>query len=67
MKYRCVTTLLVLGALLGHSGQVHAQRPQPKSPEERYEDMKKSPFLAATLEWTIPTLGHDYAGDRDAG
>ena len=29
--------------------------------------MKKSPFLAATLDLIIPTLGHDYAGDRDAG
>lgn len=67
MKYRYAATLLVLGALLGHAGQVHAQRPQPRSPEERYEDMKKSPFLAATLDLIIPTLGHDYAGDRDAG
>ena len=72
MKYRCVTTLLVLGALLGHAGQIHAQRPNivrppQKSPAERYEDMKKSPFLAATLELIIPTLGYDYAGDRDAG
>ena len=59
-------------ALLGHAGRIHAQRPNivrppQKSPEERYEDMKKSPFLAATLELIIPTLGHDYAGDRDAG
>ena len=72
MKYRYVTMVLVLGALLGHAGQIHAQRPTivrppQKSPEERYEDMKKSPFLAATLELIIPTLGHDYAGDRDAG
>lgn len=67
MKYRCVTALLVLGALLGDSGQTHAQRPQPKSPEERYEDMKKSRFLAATLEWIVPTVGHDYAGDREEG
>ena len=29
--------------------------------------MKKSPFLAATLELIIPTAGYDYAGDRDAG
>ena len=27
MKHRYVTSLLVLGALLGHAGQVHAQRP----------------------------------------
>jgi len=72
MKHRYVTSLLVLGALLGHAGQVHAQRPTivrppQKSPEERYEDMKKSPFLAATLELIIPTVGYDYAGDRDAG
>lgn len=69
MKYHRILALLVLGALLGHAGQVHAQRPrpQPKSPEERYEDMKKTPFLAATLEWIIPTVGHDYAGDREAG
>ena len=69
MKYHRIPALLVLGALLGHAGQVHAQRPrpQPKSPEERYEDMKKTPFLAATLEWIIPTVGHDYAGEREAG
>ena len=67
IKYRYVTTLLVLGALLGHAGQIHAQRPQPKDSEQRYEELKKSPFLAATLELIIPTLGHDYAGDRDAG
>ena len=72
MKNRHVATLLVLGTLLGHAGQAHAQRPEierppRKSPEERYEDMKKSPFLAATLDLIIPTLGHDYAGDRDAG
>ncbi|MYA63673.1 MAG: hypothetical protein F4139_00315 [Gemmatimonadetes bacterium] len=72
MKYRCVTSLLVLGALLGHAGQVHAQRPTIVRPpqnslEERYEDMKKSRLLAATLELIIPTLGHDYAGDQWAG
>ena len=67
MRYRHVAALLILGALLNLAGPVHAQRPQPKSPEERYEDMNKSPFLAATLEWIIPTVGHDYAGDREAG
>ena len=72
MKHRHITLLLVLGALLGHAGRVDAQRPKiepppQKSPEERYEDMKKTPLLAATLELIIPTLGHDYAGDRWAG
>ena len=72
MKNRHVGALLVLGAVLGHAGQIHAQRPDierapRKSPEERYEDMKKSPFLAATLELIIPTAGHDYAGDQWAG
>ena len=43
------------------------RRAAQKSPEERYEDMKKSPFLAATLEWIVPTVGHDYAGDREEG
>ena len=72
MKHRHITTLLVLGAVLGHAGQLHAQRPEierppRKSPEERYEDMRKSPFLAATLELIIPTAGHDYAGDQWSG
>ena len=72
MKNRLLTTVLVLGTLLGHAGQAHAQRPEierpaRKSPEERYEDMRKTPLLAATLEWIIPTVGHDYAGDREAG
>ena len=72
MKSRLLTTILVLGTLLGHAGQAHAQRPEierppRKSPEERYEDMRKTPLLAATLEWIIPTVGHDYAGDREAG
>ena len=72
MNYRHASALLVLVALLGHAGQLHAQRPEirrpaQKSPEERYEDMKKSPFLAATLEWIIPTVGHDYAGDQEEG
>ncbi|MDE2795689.1 MAG: hypothetical protein OXL34_12790 [Gemmatimonadota bacterium] len=71
---RCshVTIVLVFGILLGHAGEVHAQRPTivrppQKSPEERYEELKKSPLLAATLEWIVPTVGHDYAGDREAG
>ena len=63
-RHHITPTLLVLGALLGPADQVHAQR---RSPEDRYEDMKKTPWLAATLEWIVPTLGHDYAGDRDAG
>ena len=67
-----VTTVLVFGILLGHAGEVHAQRPTivrppQKSAEERYEELKKSPLLAATLEWIVPTVGHDYAGDREAG
>lgn len=64
IKYRHVTTALVFGALLGFPGQADAQR---MSPEERYDEMKKSPLLAATLEWIIPTVGHDYTGDREAG
>ena len=71
MKYRHISAPLVLGALLCAAGQAHAQRPKienpRKSPEERYEDLKKSPLLAATLEWIVPTVGHDYAGDREAG
>ena len=72
MKHRHVTLLLVLGVLLGHADQLHAQRPRivrppQKSPEERYEDMKKSPWLAATLELILPTVGHAYAGDEDGG
>ena len=72
MKNRHVCALLVLAAVLGHAGQLPAQRPDierppRKSSEERYEDMKKSPFLAATLELIIPTAGHDYAGDQWAG
>ena len=67
IRYRHATTLPVLGVLLGLAGPVDAQRPRHKSPQERYEDMKKSPFLAATLEWIVPTVGHDYAGDREAG
>lgn len=63
-KHRHITTAVVLGALLSLAGQAHAQR---KSPEERYEDMKKSPLLAATLEWVVPLVGHDYAGDKEAG
>lgn len=46
MKYRHLTTLLVLGAVLNLAGPVYSQRPRivrppQKSPEERYEDMKK--------------------------
>ena len=72
MKHRHVATLLVLSVLLGHAGQLHAQRPgivrpPQKSPEERYEDMKKRPWLAATLELFLPTVGHAYAGDEDGG
>ena len=72
MKHRHAGALLVLAVLLGHAGQLHAQRPEirrppQKSPEERYGDMKKSPFLAATLEWIVPTVGHDYAGDGEEG
>ena len=72
MKSRHVGALLVLTALLGHAGQAHAQRPEierpaRKSPAERYEDMRKSPLLAAMLEWIIPTSGHDYAGDQEEG
>ena len=66
-RYLHITAALVLGALLSVAGQAHAQRPQPKSPGERYADIKKSPLLAATLEWIVPTVGHDYAGDREAG
>ena len=64
MRCRHITAALVLGALLGLAGQAHAQR---RSPEERYEDLKKTPWLAASLEWIVPTVGHDYAGDRNAG
>ena len=64
LRHRHFTTALVLGALLSLAGQAHAQR---KSPEERYEDMKKSPLLAATLELVVPLVGHDYAGDKEAG
>ena len=72
MKHRHVATLVVLGALLNLAGPVHAQRPRivrppQKTPEERYEDMKKSPWLAATLELILPTVGHAYAGDEDGG
>lgn len=71
MKHRHISAPLVLGALLSVVGQAHAQRPKVenprKSPEERYEDLRKSPLLAATLEWIVPTVGHDYAGDREAG
>ena len=66
-RYRHFTTILVLGVLLGPACAVHAQRPPQKSPEERYEDLGKSPFLAAALEWIVPTVGHDYAGDREVG
>lgn len=64
LRHRHFTTALVLGALLSLAGQAHAQR---RSPEERYEDMKKSPLLAATLELVVPLVGHHYAGDKDAG
>jgi len=72
MSHRHITATLVFGTLLGHAGEVHAQRPRivrppQKSAEERYEELKKSPLLAATLEWIVPTVGHDYAGDREAG
>ena len=63
IRYRYVTAALLLGALLGLAGQAHAQR---KSPEERYDDLKKSPLLAATVELIVPVVGHDYAGDRNA-
>ena len=62
-RYHHIIAALVLGALLSLAGQAQAQR---KSPEERYEDLKKTPLLAATLEWIVPITGHDYAGDRDA-
>ncbi len=64
-RHRCrhITAALVLGALLGLAGQTHAQR---RSPEERYEDLKKTPWLAASLEWIVPSVGHDYAGDKAA-
>lgn len=61
---RHITAALVLGAMLSLAGQAHGQR---KSPEERYEDMKKSPLLAASVEWVSPLAGHDYAGDKRAG
>jgi len=64
MRCRQITAALVLGALLGLAGQTHAQR---RSPEERYEDLKKTPWLAASLEWIVPFVGHDYAGDKNAG
>lgn len=69
MKHRHITSLLVLSFLLGHAGQLHAQRPRivpppQKSPEERYEEMKKRPWLAAALELFLPTVGHAYAGDE---
>lgn len=72
MKHHCITTPLVLGALLNLAGPVHAQRPRierppQKSLEERYEDMKKRPWFAATLELILPTVGHAYAGDEDGG
>ena len=69
MKRRHVAALLALAAVLGHAGQLHAQRPEIRrpTPQERYEDMRKSRFLAATLEWIVPTVGHDYAGDREEG
>ena len=72
IRYNHITTTLIFGSLLGHAGEVHAQRPKierpsQKSAEERYEELKKSPLLAATLEWIVPTVGHDYAGDREAG
>ncbi len=72
IRYSHVTTVLLFGILLGHAGEVHAQRPRivrppQESAEERYEELKKSALLAATLEWIVPTVGHDYAGDREAG
>ena len=69
MKKRHVGALFALAAVLGHADQLHAQRPEIRrpTPEERYEDMKKSRFLAATLEWIIPTVGHGYAGDWKEG
>ncbi len=63
LRHRHIIAAIVLGALLSLAGQAQAQR---KSPEERYEDLKKTPLLAATLEWIVPITGHDYAGDRDA-
>lgn len=64
LRHRHIVTSLIVGALLSLSGQAHAQR---KSPEERYEEMKKSPLLAATIEWVVPLIGHDYAGDKAKG
>lgn len=63
LRHRHIIAALVVGALLGFAGQAQAQW---KSPEERYEEMKKSPLLAASLELIIPTVGHDYAGERKA-
>ena len=62
-RCRHVTAALVFGALLGLVGQADAQR---RSPAERYDDLKKSPLLAATVELIVPIVGHDYAGDRNA-
>ena len=56
LRHRHIITALVVGALLSLAGQAHAQR---KSPAERYEELKKSPLLAATLEWIVPVVGHD--------
>lgn len=60
MKHRHITMLLVLGVLLGHADQLHAQRPRIVRPPQ------KSPWLAATLELILPTVGHAYAGDAMA-
>lgn len=70
--YRHVTVALVVGTLLGHAGEVHAEgprivRPPQKSAEESHGELKKSPSLAAAFEWIVPTVGHDYAGYREAG
>lgn len=62
-RCRHVTAALVLGALLGLAGRAHAQQ---RSPEQRYDDLKKSPLLAASVELIVPIVGHDYAGDRNA-
>lgn len=64
MKHGHVTRILILGALFGLAGQIHAQQPNA---EPRYEEIKKSEFLAGALEWLWPTLGHSYAGDKEAG
>lgn len=63
MRYHHITAALVFGALLSLPGQGDAQR---SSSEERYEELKKNPLLAATLELIVPIVGHDYAGDRNA-